>query len=305
MLRNTINNYVALRRAMGFKFYSQNSLLQCFAAFAEKRGDTHIRRQTVLEWASLAPSPAQRHNRLLIVRRLAMAIEPEDKRHEVPPADAFGHRTSERRKPYILSTDELKLLLTAALQLKSKSRIRPITGATLFALLAATGLRVSEAIALNIQDLTEDGLMIRATKFRKDRLVPLHETTRQGLQHYLKHRLQWNSINPSFFISNKGNTLRYRAVEDLFLQLVRSIGLRDSAPNPGVCIHDLRHRFAIRSLEQCPIRDPTAISRHMIALSTYLGHAQLSNTYWYLQATPKLMSQIAKAQEAFYRKERK
>ena len=305
ILRNIINNYVELNRAMGFKFRIQNSLLQNFSVFAEKRGDTHICSKTVLEWAKLAPSPAQRRNRLLTVRRLAIAMNPEDKRHEVPPPDAFGYETFKRRKPYILSTDELKLLLIAALQLKPKNTIRPMTYATLFALLAATGIRISEAIALNIKDITEDGLIIRATKFHKDRLVPLHKTARQGLLHYLSYRIQHSGINPSLFISNKGTTLSYPTVIGIFLQLVRSIGLRGSPGNPGVCIHDLRHRFAVRSLEQCPARDQAGISRHMIALSTYLGHTHISDTYWYLQATPKLMAQIAETQEIFYRKERK
>jgi hypothetical protein len=99
MLRNTINNYVELRRSLGFKFRVQNSLLQSFSAFAEKRGETHIHSKTVLEWASMAPSPAQRRNRLLTIRRLAIVIESEDKRHEVPPDSVFGYRRSERRKP--------------------------------------------------------------------------------------------------------------------------------------------------------------------------------------------------------------
>lgn len=305
LLRNTINNYVELRRSLGFKFSVQNRLLQNFSRFAEKRGETHIHSKTILEWASLAPSQAQRRTRLLTIRRMAISVEAEDKRHEVPPDSAFGHKGFERRKPYILSTDELKLLLTAASNLKSKNNIRPITCATLFALLAATGLRVSEALALNIKDITEDGLVIRATKFRKDRLVPLHKTTWQGLQHYLTYRIRWGSINPSLFISDKGNTLSYSALNRVFLRLCRSIGLRASSPNSGVRLHDLRHRFAVRSIEQCPVGDPAAISRHMIALSTYLGHANLANTYWYLQATPKLMSQIAKTQEAFYKRKRK
>lgn len=304
MLRETVNNYIELKRAMGFKYSSQSILLQNFLVFAEKRGDTHVCCETVLEWARLAPSPAQRRIRLLTVRRLAITAKSEDDHHEVPPTDAFGRRKLERRKLYILSTEELKLLLTSALQLKPQNTLRPITYATLFALLAATGIRVGEALALNIKNITEDGLLIQATKFRKNRLVPLHETTQQGLQHYLNYRIQYGSLSPSLFVSNKGTPLSYPTVIRIFLQLVRSIGLRGGPGKPGVRIHDLRHRFAVRSLEQCLLRDRAAISRHMIALSTYLGHAYISNTYWYLQATPQLMAQIAKTQEAFYKKER-
>lgn len=305
MLRKTINNYVELHRAMGFKFRIQNCLLQNFLAFAEQRGDIHVRKKTVLEWAELAPSPAQRRNRLLTVRRFAIAVKAEDKYHQIPPADAFGHATFKQRKPYILSDDELKLLLTAALTLKPENTIRPRTYATLFALIAATGLRIGEALALNIKDLTEDGLIIHATKFHKDRIVPLHETTRQGLKCYLNYRIKYSGLNPSLFISNKGTSLSYSTVISIFIQIVQSAGLRDGPGNPGVCIHDLRHRFAVRSLEQCSGKNRDEISRHILALSTYLGHAHISDTYWYLHSTPILMAQIAEAQEIFYRRKRK
>ena len=300
MLTKMINHYVVLHRAMGFKYKNQNYLLQSFAAFAEQRGDAYVRCKTVLDWAKQAPSCAQRRNRLLTVRRFAIAMKPEDKRYEIPPADAFGNKTFKRRRPKILSPEELKKLLIAASKLKPANSIRPMTYATLFALLAATGLRISEALALNLENITEDGLVILATKFRKNRLVPLHPTAKKGIEHYLNHRLKINSSEHSLFISNNGTRLSYSTVNSIFLQLVRSIGLRDNSDSPGICIHDLRHRFAVNSLEQCK-NDRVSVSQHMVTLSTYLGHAHISDTYWYLHATPTLMKKISITQEKFYR----
>jgi len=301
MLNKMINHYIELYRSMGFKYRVQNCLLQNYAVFAKKQGDTYVRCETVLKWAKQAPSAAQKRNRLLTVRRFSITMQSEDNRYEVPPRDVFGHKTTKRRQPYILSSTELKCLLTAALKLKPAHTIRPITYATLFALLAATGLRISEALTLDVEDITDDGLVIRATKFRKNRLVPLHKSTKQGLQYYLSHRLQYSRMEFALFVSNEGKRLSYSTVNRIFLQLVRSINLRDGPGHSGVCIHDLRHRFAVRSLEQCK-NDSTTISQHMIALSTYLGHVHISDTYWYLHATPVLMKQIALSQEKFNRR---
>ncbi len=300
MLNSMINRYVELHRSMGFKYRNQNYLLQHFAAFAQQQGDTYVQSKTVLEWAKQAPSTAQRRNRLLTVRRFAITMQSEDNRYEIPPADAFGRKPFKRRIPHIISVEELKSLLAAASQLKPTNTLRPITYATLFALLAATGLRISEALALDLQDITDDGLVVRSTKFRKDRLVPLHKTTQQGVERYLNDRNRYHKNDNAVFISNRGTRLCYTTVISVFLHLVRSIGLRDGPGNPGICLHDLRHRFAVTSLERCK-GDEDAISHHMTALSTYLGHAHISDTYWYLHATPLLMSQIADVQETLFR----
>lgn len=300
MLIKMINRYVELHRAMGFKYRNQNCLLQHFAAFAKQQGDTYVRCKTVLEWAKQAPSAAQKRNRLLTVRRFSSMMRAEDKRYEIPPADAFGHETFKRRINRILSSEELKTLLIAASQLKPANTIRPKTYTTLFALLAATGLRISEALALNLKDITDDGLIIRATKFRKDRLVPLHESTQQGIQCYLNSCVRFLRAEDALFISNNGARLCYSTVNTIFLQLVRSIGLRDGPEHLGICLHDLRHRFAVISLEQCE-NNRMAVSQHMTVLSTYLGHAHVSDTYWYLHATSPLMKKIAVIQENLFR----
>ena len=303
MINKIINRYIEMQHSMGFKFRIQGCLLRSFGEFSRKNGDVYIRSKTIIDWAGLARSRAQKRNRLLTVRRFAIAMQAENNHHQVPPADIFGNETFKRRIPYILSSEELKWLLISASKLKSEKTIRPITYATLFALLAVAGIRISEALALNVEDFSDNFLVIRNTKFRKNRLVPLHESTQKGIQRYLKRRIQYGyggGIDSALFISNNGKRLPYPTVISVFLQLVRSIGLRDDPGHPGVYIHDLRHRFAVKSLEQC-YGDRASVSQHMLALSTYLGHAHISDTYWYLHATPILMKQIAATQESFYR----
>lgn len=169
---------------------------------------------------------------------------------------------------------------------------------TLFALLAATGLRVSEALGLRIIDVTDDGLVIREAKFRKKRLVPLHPTTRAAIGRYLAARRYWGGAEDHLFVSQHGGALPYQTVVATFLRLVRSVGLRGAPGQPGPRIHDLRHTFAVRALEQCPA-NPAAVTRHTLALSTYLGHGHVAATYWYLHATPRLLEAVADATEAF------
>jgi integrase len=302
MLSQDAARYLELHRAMGFKFRCQGLLLRSFVAYAEPRGDEFVCTQSVLEWAAQAPSPPQRRNRLLTVRRFALAMHGEDERHAIPPPDAFGRTTFKRRAPYIYSPEDIARLLGAAAQLPPKNSIRPVTYSTLFALLAVTGLRISEALALELKDVTHDGLLVRETKFRKSRLVPLHDTTHRALDRYLARRADLGSADPAFFLSRFGTALAYPTVISVFLKLVRSLGLHPGPGHRGPRLHQLRHSFAVRSLEQSP-REPKAIARHVTALSTYLGHGHVSDTYWYLQATPLLMTQIAAASEDFHRGE--
>ena len=221
-------------------------------------------------------------------------------RYEVPPRDVFGKPTRECRKAHLYTPEEIQRLLGAAAKLTPKGSLRAVTYKTLFSLLLSTGLRISEALALQFEDITGDGLLIRETKFRKTRLVPLHPTAREGLDRYLVHRRQIASEDRSIFISMWRTRLAYSTVCSVFLELTRSIGLRGGAGSPGPCLHDFRHTFAVRALEGCS-GGKEDIARHMLALSTYLGHAHPSDTYYYLQATPKLMEEIARASEALFR----
>lgn len=226
MLSEHVSRYIELRRSLGFKFKLQACLLNHFVRFAESRGDTTVRNESVLAWAEEAPSVAQRRSRLLVVRRLSLSLQAEDARHEIPPADAFGRPTREHRTPHIYSQEDIRQLLDAAAQLGPKGSLRPTTHVALIALLASTGLRISEALALQLDDLTPGGLVIRSTKFRKSRLVPLHSTTRQGLERYMARRSQVASDDQSVFISMWGTGLAYSTVRAVFLELTRSAGLR-------------------------------------------------------------------------------
>jgi integrase len=299
MLSDDISRYVELHRAMGLKFRQQACLLRHFASFAIMRGDCCVLIETAIDWAREAPTTAQRHERLQVVRRFAHHTQAEDERYEVPPAHAFGRPKRRRRMPHIYTREEIARLLEAAARLTPRGTIRPPTYVTLFALIASTGLRISEALSLQLDDITGDGLIIRHTKFRKTRLVPLHPTARRGLEEYLAHRCRQGGVDDSLFISLRGTKLGYTTVSHVFLELTRSIGLRGGPGSPGPRIHDLRHTFAVRALERCDGGDEE-VSRHILALSTYLGHAHPSDTYWYLQATPKLMDSVARAGEALF-----
>ena len=297
MLSRDLQRYTDLHHALGFKFRTQYSLLRLFVTHAEGRGDKFVDGRRVIDWAAQAPSAAQRRNRLLTVRRFALALRAEDGRHEVPPADVFGVARPRRRKPYIYSPEEIARLLTAAARLGSPASLKASTYKTLFGLLAATGMRVSEALSLQVADVTADGLLIRATKFQKSRLLPLRDTVHVALGRHLQHRARCSPSEGSVFTSTKDRPLPYDTAAGTFRRVTRSIGLRGGSGQPGPRIHDLRHTFAVRSLESCA-PDRHAIARHLVALSTYLGHARVADTYWYLEATPMLLREVATVGEA-------
>lgn len=300
MLREDLDRHISLHHALGFKFRTQALLLRNFVAYAEARGDQVVGAGRILAWAVQAPSPEQRRNRLLEARRFAIAMHAEDSRHEIPAADALGRGLFTRRIPYIYSEDDIRRLMAAAASLTPAGTIRPVTFATLFGLLAATGMRISEALALRLSDITDDGLIIEKTKFKKSRLLPLHPSTKRALDDYLAVRLRVATESATLLIGNAGEAVAYPTVIAVFLRLSRSIGLRGSSDRGGPRIHDLRHTFAVRSLEHCP-RNTAAVSRHIVGLSTYLCHAHVTDTYWYLQASPALMTDIADAGEALQR----
>lgn len=295
MLTRAVETYLAVRRAAGFALTSQGSQLKSFAAFSEARKQHYVSTDVAIEWAGLARSVAQCARRLGMVIRLACYLRAEDEHHEVPPA-VFGAETLPRPTPYILTGEQIQQLVTATS--RSKYRICRATYRALFSLLACTGLRVSEVIQLRLDDITPDGLVIRRTKFRKSRLVPLHETAQAGLERYLQQRRPYAPLDDHVFVSLRRKPLSRGDVEKAFRTAVKRVGL---PPGPGgvrPTPHSLRHAFAVKALETCPDgRD--AITKHMLALSTYLGHSAVAQTYWYLEAVPDLMRDIADRAEQF------
>jgi len=297
MLAQAVESYLAVRHACGFELKSEGNLLRSFAAFSDARGKRHVCPETAIEWAGLARSVHQRARRLGEVIRFTHYVRAEDTSHELPQA-IFGSERRPRPIPYIFSQDDIQRLLQAASQSGYRS-LRRQTYSTLFALLACTGLRVSEAIRLNFEDITPDGLVIRCSKFRKSRLVPLHETAQAGIERYLERRRPYAPFDDHVFVSLRRKPLLLADVETTFRTAVDKIGLPRGPGLPRPTPHSLRHTFAVRALEACPDgRD--RITKHMVALSTYLGHGKVSDTYWYLETTPDLMRNIADHCENFF-----
>jgi integrase len=290
MLAQAVEEYVAVQQAVGFSFKSEAAQLRSYAAFAQARGERHVRALAAIEWAGLARSRPQRARRLGVVIRFAKYLRAEDSRHEIPPV-AFGAEARTRPVPYILSEAQVGQLVRAASESGYRT-LRRATYSTLFALLACTGLRVGEAVRLRLRDITPDGLVIRETKFHKSRLVPLHDTTRAGLERYLHQRRAYAPGTDHVFVSLRRKPLLLTDVESAFRTAARAIGLPHGAGRWRPTPHSLRHTFAVRALQRCPDgRD--AITQHMVALSTYLGHGKVGETYWYLEAVPELMTDIA------------
>jgi integrase/recombinase XerD len=291
-----VKNYLAVRHAAGFELKSAYYLLHSFARFAAARGETHIRTVTAIDWAGRTVSVAQRDARLKAVCRFARYMCAEDSRHETPPARHFGYRKT-RPVPHIYSREQINRLIGAALQLGPPDSLQPQTFATLIGLLAATGLRISEALALEFSDITPRGLLIRKTKFQKTRLVPLHPTALARMERYLKRRRRTRSRGQDVFIDDIGRPLKYWDVYRRFQRLLKTAGL---APSGGrrYRLHHLRHTFAVRALEASPTGHQR-VGQHMLALATYMGHVNIDATYWYLETTPELLRDIAIAGENF------
>ena len=299
MLSQDVERYATLQRTVGYKFGQQSRSLKHFADYAMAHGDEFVCVERVLAWAAQTPSAQQRCRLVARVRRFALAMHAENPRHEVPPRDCVGHAKVARRLPYIYTAEEIDRIMRAAYQMPTKGFIGPATLTTLLGLLASTGLRISEALSLQCSDIGDDGLIIRKSKHGKSRLLPLHETTQAALGWYLSERARRPVYTQAVFVSSNGQALLYATVRETFRRLVACAGLRPESSSSGPRMHDLRHTFAVRSLEQCQ-PDRQAVAQHMVALSTYLGHTNVTDTYWYLEATPIIMRGIAMAGEAMH-----
>jgi integrase len=227
---------------------------------------------------------------------LARFLHAEDAAHEVPPATLFP-ASKVRPLPYIYAPEEVAQIVVAAGRLRRTYPLRRDVYTTLFGLIAATGLRVSEALDLRFDDLQPNGvLLIRRTKFGKSRLVPLHPTVAGALDRYLNRRRTLAVTDDHVFLSAGDRRIGASMVNYTFRRVVRLAGVAAERTRP--CrIHDLRHTFATRSLQECSTRRES-VSRHFVSLATYMGHTDIVHTYWYLEATPELMTDIATAAEA-------
>ena len=190
--------------------------------------------------------------------------------------------------------------MTEALSPPPAGSLTPLTFRTIIGLIACTGLRRSEATGLLLSDLGPDGLLVRNTKNRRDRLVPLHENARRALDDYLVARKRQGGPGEHLFVLASNRPVRPKNLTTTFVLLARKAGVRGSAGEPGLRLHDLRHRFAVSAPEGSISSSRKDVGRHMFALSTYLGHARVADTHWYLKATPVLMRQVSEATEKLH-----
>jgi integrase len=299
MLSAAVDGYLAARRAVGFQLRDTEDILRDFVAFASGKANTHVYSRTVLDWIrSSNSSPPRKYVRLRTVILWARYLHAEDERHEIPPHEAFRRHTPQRRPPFLFTPADVESLVRAARTLGPARSLQPHIYSTLFGLLASTGLRISEALNLQIEDVTPNGLLVRNTKFGKSRLLPLHATTQERIENYLARRRRETGACPFVFVSVRGGKLHCNTVRGVFRRLVYSLGIARAEDKLRPRLHDLRFYFANQALTHSP-SDHDGIGRHMVALTTYLGHSDVRNGYWYLEATPALFATIATRCEDF------
>jgi integrase len=300
-----LERYLTIRRSLGYALRTDERILRRFIAFADQEGATHLSTTLFLRWQAVCghatrPTWARR---LGIIRRFAQWLHGLDPQHEVPPPTVIpsGYR---RARPYIYSDDDIRCIVQTAAALPSLNGLRALTCSTLFGLLAVTGLRISEALALNAADVDLDAgvLTLRRGKLGKARLLPLAASTTAQLAAYARERDRLlGAPSDPFFVSDRGTRLTDCGARYNFAVVCQRIGLRPVTMyyrhGHGPRLHDLRHTFAVRTLVQW-YRSGQDPAREMLKLTTYLGHAHPAHTYWYIEAVPELLALAAQRAEA-------
>lgn len=293
-IRAAAENYLAIRRSLGFKLGTQGRVLMDFVACLEQKGMETVTTELAVEWATRpsGASPLWHAMRLGVARRFAAHLQLLDRGSEVPAPDLLPER-HRRLPPHLFSADDIAALMQQARRLRPS--FRAATAETVIGLLAVTGMRAGELVRLDRDDVDfiAGALAIRATKFNKSRVLALHETTVEALRAYTIVRDQrWPGMcSPAFFMSIKGNRLSQSALNATFTVLAQAAGLepeptsRGRRPTP----HGLRHSFAVSSLLDWYHADDDVQAR-LPALSAFMGHAQPKDTYWYLSAVPELLA---------------
>jgi site-specific recombinase XerD len=304
-LSTELDRYLALRRGLGYDLRTSERVLRKFISFAEQERAGHVTTDLFLRWQKVF-GHAHRGTwaaRLGMVRKFTQWLHGVDERHEVPPQSLIPSQCR-RPRPYIYSETEIQRMINAAADLRSVNGIRGLTYAALFGLIAVTGLRVSEAIALDVGDVDlESGVLtIRRGKLDKERLVPVSNCTRSRLAAYANERDRLLGRQPeSFFVADQGDRPTDCTVRYNFAIVCKGIGLRPAQRfhrhGRGPRIHDLRHTFAVHTMLNW-YRTGKDVSREMIQLTTYLGHAKPAHTYWYIEAVPELLELASSRSQA-------
>lgn len=291
-LQDALEDYLTLRRSLGFKLDRPGQLLAGFVGFAEQAGAPTVTTELALAWAT-APAdadPAWWRLRLAAIRPFARYLAAVIPGTEIPPAGLLPGPASRRAVPYLYSPAEITALMAAAGAIRAP--LRAATYQTFIGLLAVTGMRAGEAIRLDWPDIDiQAGLLtIRESKFGKSRQLPLHPSTVAALAGYaaLRDRRRPRLATAAFFISTSGTRLIYKNVHRTFHQLTQRAGLRPRSPACRPRIHDLRHSFAVATLLNW-YRDGGDVPARLPLLSAWLGHVDPGSTYWYLTGTPELL----------------
>jgi integrase/recombinase XerD len=288
-----VQDYLRLRRALGFKLERAGLLLPQLVAYLEAAGATTVTSDLAIAWARLPDRAQPNHwaQRLAVARGFARYLQSIDPTAQVPPAGVFPTRRH-RPTPYLWSTADIARLLAAAGTLRPP--LRAATHKTLFGLIAVSGMRLGETIGLDRDDVDFDTgvITIQQAKFDRSRLVPLHPSTTDALRRYVaeRDRLCPRPRSSAFFLSSVGTRLTRTGVDKTCREIATVLGLRTATVHPRV--HDLRHGFAVDTLIRWQ-RAGVNVDEHIAVLSTYLGHVAPADTYWYLSAVPELMGLAA------------
>ncbi len=303
-MRAKVEEYLVHRRRAGFKLRIEGEQLLRFARFAEQcghHGPLTLDLATRWATASRQPNRLTAARRIEVLRSFARYCQQFEPGTEVPPLRLFG-RAHRRLTPHIYTDSELQALLAATAKLHPEGGLRGACCRAVFGLIAATGLRLSEATGLERVDVDLQGgvLLIRGAKFGKSRWVPLHATTIRALRRYeqLRDRDPRSANTDAFLVGNYGRPARSENVEYAFRQLRAMLQWKARGGHPAPRIHDLRHTFICRTLQRW-YETGVDIDRNILALSTYVGHVKVTDTYWYVTATPELMAIAARRFEHF------
>jgi len=290
-----VEAYLTYRRSHGFQLSVDATQLRSFARFVDAMGtEEHLTVALAVAWARAArrPSPLTWGRRLEVLRGFARYCLRADPATEIPPPDLFG-RAHRRLVPHIYTDEELVALLEATGTLVPQQGLRPATCRCVFGLLAASGLRISEALALTRADvdLATGVLCIRDAKFHQQRLVPLHPSVTACLSTYAQRRDQLipRPLCDRFFLRDDGRPTNQRGILYALHTLCQQLGWQTRSDYAHHRLHDLRHTFIVRSTLRF-YEQGIDVNRAVLALSTYVGHAKISDTYWYFTGIPELMA---------------
>ena len=294
-LLQEVDAYLGLKWSVGYKYDTDARVLRSYADHARLCGDEFLIAERMIDWAGAATSVGYSRQKIAMLRRFALWMHAEDPRHEIPPPNVFGKRSRKRRIVHLFTDDEIESLLSSALMLEPLDSIRPHAVHCILGLLASAGLRRSEAVSLLFSDLRfhESAILISNSKFRKSRLLPVHDSVMDAIDRYLVRRRRVAQFCNHVFVD--ANHLPFRPLQlwRYFFDLVIRSGIAKVGDRPFPTLHGLRHTFAVRYLEKHVNPATTGIPPELVALARYMGHESVYSTYWYLQATPTLLEAMA------------